>query len=249
MKTENTPDLLTKIKEAIETNPKVKVCRLRTLRRELVDIRYSGSNDFRRAVEEIEEELKGDDEALFDLVMGRGYNKGVQMISFNEMLCLGGERKDGIVQRVKFQVAPTTGLYLPDELQAFMMELIPGITPDFVQNFEYGNQKLQLGKVGLYETIGEMKRKIHEERLEVITDSTFRSLLSDKVIGGQRRIEEDKEEIKKFYRVITLEVFPDIDLAKKLGYKHPDTISYEAIIELKPEVKSKINEYVGVLTP
>lgn len=253
MKTETPKDLFTKLREAIEINPNAMVCRLRTLRRELVNIRYGSSNyfsnDFKIALDEIEQELKGDDEALFDLVMGRGYHKGVQTISFNELLYLDGNREDGIVQQVEFQVAPTTGLYLPNELQEFMMCLIPGITPDFVQNFEYGNGKLRLGKLGLYEKIGEMRRKVHEERIESIINSTFRSLLSDKVIEGKRKINEDKEEIKQFYRVITLEIFPDIALAKKLGDQHTDTLPYEAIIDLKPEVKSKIDEYMRQLIP
>ncbi|MBI4452537.1 hypothetical protein HY637_03845 [Candidatus Woesearchaeota archaeon] len=261
-------DLFQRVVEAVQSNPGATICYFRTFHQELVDIRYESHRNFRQALEELEKELTGKDDALFGIATGKGYNRGVQAFGYEEILYReDSDKAGGIAQRVEFRVAPVNGLYLPEELQAFMMSLVPGITPQFVQNFEYNvqdlsgkndfddtvqnlgykDERLRLGKLGLYEKIGEVRRKIAEERIEIITDSSFRSLLSKEVVNGVRRTKKNKEQVKEYGRVITIEVFPNQKIAKTCRDANSpidrgDYIHYRTLEKHQPGITQRARE-------
>jgi|SRR3989344_6426080 len=88
-------------------------------------------------------------------------------------------------QKVDYIVAPRKGLYTPDELQSFMMSLVPdGLVPTSVDSFqEYGNT-LRFGVLYFDEKVGK------EERTLTLTDD---ELLNANIphFGNGKKITED----------------------------------------------------------
>jgi hypothetical protein len=70
--------------------------------------------------------------------------------------------ENGIVNVIYYFVAPKSGLYAVDELQAFMTNLIPGLEPNYKQDFEQCKNSLRLGEMYFDEKIGEKKTDITE---------------------------------------------------------------------------------------
>ena len=66
-------------------------------------------------------------------------------------------RKGFFSHTVDFCVAPRVGLYRADELQTFMMHLLPGVEPTQKTNFEESRGELRFGKLYFDEKIGEEK--------------------------------------------------------------------------------------------
>ena len=253
-KMETYKDLFTRIAEAIETNHDAVVCYFRTFHTALVDKRYESENDdFKTELERFRQKLKGKDETLFKIAKGAGYEEsGVKIIRFNELLYHEDEsdKSNKIAQRVELTIAPIKGIYLPDELQVFMMSLVLGIEPEFSQSFEYDHEKqgLRLGKLGICEKIGEIKRVVNEEVEETITDSMFRLLLSDRYPNGQRRKKKHREEKEEYMRVILIKIFPDVSYAiESVIEPHKfkdDLIDYGAIFRSHPEVRQRLDTYL-----
>jgi hypothetical protein len=68
----------------------------------------------------------------------------------------------GIVNVINYIIAPKSGLYTVSELQSFMANLIPGLEPNYKQDFEQCRNSLRLGIMYFDEKIGEKKTSITE---------------------------------------------------------------------------------------
>ena len=80
---------------------------------------------------------------------------------------------------VDFYAAPKVGIYSADELQKFMMHLLPGVEPTCKDNFGESGSELRFGKLYFDEKIG-------EERITRICTITDRELLGTiEIVEGQ----------------------------------------------------------------
>ncbi len=125
---------------------------------------------------------------------------------------------------VNYWIAPKNGLYTADELQTFMMGLVPGLTPtekeDFIQYDK--NSDLKFGRLYFAEKIGEERRIT--KRIITLTDEMFCVDVIDKdlikehmrecfgLVDGKRTI--DEEVTKEYMRGIWVSPFPNEAFAR-----------------------------------
>lgn len=121
---------------------------------------------------------------------------------------------------IDFMVAPKKGLYTIDELQAFMIELIPkGLEPTNKEDFYKDNffkddrkNEINLGRLYFDEDLG-------QEKITRICTLTDEELLKDerllkwyKFVNGQRTIEETIP----YQRRTVVKLFPSVDFVKDI---------------------------------
>jgi len=91
----------------------------------------------------------------------------------------------GWCHTLDFFIAPKKGLYTADELQAFMIGLVPGLAPTAKDEFrQYKGGGMDFGKLYFDEAVG--KEKI--TRIGAITDEELKHAAG--FVDGQRTIEE-----------------------------------------------------------
>ncbi|MBI2129631.1 hypothetical protein HYU07_05305 [Candidatus Woesearchaeota archaeon] len=101
---------------------------------------------------------------------------------------------------VDFCVAPKDGLYIKDELQSFMMGLIPkSLKPTFKENFQAYGDKLHFGELCFEEVIGQEK----STRICKVTDEEL--LNYNGFVNGQQIIKKTLI----YQRRTRVRVFPD----------------------------------------
>ncbi|MFH1376478.1 MAG: hypothetical protein ABIH25_02480 [Candidatus Woesearchaeota archaeon] len=112
---------------------------------------------------------------------------------------------------VDYRVAPKNGLYTLDELQEFMVGLVPNLQPtiqiDFRQHSRLydENTYLEFGSLLFEEKVGEARRVT--KRVLTLTDEELLSF------NGNETIEKDATEVYK--RGIYVHPFPDESFVKR----------------------------------
>jgi len=106
---------------------------------------------------------------------------------------------------VDFWIAPKTGLYTADELQDFMMELVPeGLKPTTVNNFRQYNGDLSFGRLYFDEKIGE-ERTITKKILTLSDEE----LLNVAGFVDGKRASIDTEVTEEYRRSTSVRPFPN----------------------------------------
>ncbi len=125
---------------------------------------------------------------------------------------------------VYYWVAPKNGLYTADELQTFMMGLVPGLIPTKKDDFRYDkNSDLEFGKLYFDEKVGEeriiTKRTITLTDEELLSaDVTDKELIKEHMretfgfVDGKRTIDADVT--KEYMRRILVSPFPNEAFAR-----------------------------------
>lgn len=109
-------------------------------------------------------------------------------------------------------------LYDANELQAFMMGLIPdNFKPKRITNFHFRDDTLHLGCLLFQEKIGNGKLSINRELF--FNDEYMLKFYSDKFPEG--KIKTGYNLIRSYYRQICIRPYPNETLAKKYMYELP----------------------------
>lgn len=129
------------------------------------------------------------------------------------------------VHVIGFRVAPKQGLYTVKELQAFMDGLVPDLEPfkkeDFKKESWLGLGKLYCGKLLFSEDIG------HEIRgIEIHNTHGLEGFMAKDGFGddGTKIFPETPE--LKLYRLIAIEIFPDVHIAQARENNDQTTFKY-----------------------
>lgn len=147
---------------------------------------------------------------------------------------------------IDYWVAPKKGLYEVDDLQAFMMGLIPrGLEPTSIDYFHQYDKKSDLvfGKLYFDESVGE-QRTITKRILTLYDEELFDS---EGFVDGKRVIDEDK--IEEYKRRIWVYPFPsktfvrDV-LSKKLEFGNFRATPKE-LEEYKPGTPDLLQRLIG----
>ncbi|MBU2590265.1 MAG: hypothetical protein KKF52_01025 [Nanoarchaeota archaeon] len=147
---------------------------------------------------------------------------------FNEELF---PQKYGIPLETHFFVTPSSGLYEAEELQKFMLNLLPNTPPKKMEKFSEGEsfskRVLYLGALFFQEEIGTFKIteecKITGKILERILKAEGKNDEDIKDTLERRQVKSNEHPI---YQETTLYVFPNTEIAEILkksfryGYKH-----------------------------
>lgn len=104
---------------------------------------------------------------------------------------------------IDFYVAPNGGIYNAEELQAFMMSLVPGLEPSCKDDFHEWDHELEFGKLYFDEDIGTevIRREI------TLTDEEM--FASDGFVDGKQVIEYTR----KVQRRTWVRLFPNPQVA------------------------------------
>jgi len=114
------------------------------------------------------------------------------------------DRQGYFCHTVDYWVAPKNGLYTADELQAFMVGLVPDLTPTQKDNFRQDTKDsdLSFGKLYFDEKVGE-ERRITKRILTLNDNELFGA---DGFIDGKQTI--DEEVIEDYTRRVWVCPFP-----------------------------------------
>lgn len=120
------------------------------------------------------------------------------------------DRNGFFCHTVSYWVAPKNGLYTADELQTFMMGLVPDLTPTQKDAFrQYDkNGDLQFGKLYFDEKVGEERRTT--KRILTLTDEELLNVAG--FVDGKQTIDEDVTE--KYTRRTWVCPFPNEAFAR-----------------------------------
>ncbi len=126
---------------------------------------------------------------------------------------------------VHFYVAPKIPLYTVDELQAFMLSLVPEITASYTDNFsELSEDFLEFGSLQFNENNGTetVRREFTFVDESIVSDSRF--------VGGKIVVEETNE----VWWCTFVNVFPNIEIASEVlsgqfsgGILHTELLKYQ----------------------
>jgi hypothetical protein len=128
----------------------------------------------------------------------------------NNDITIVGSRESNEIQKIEagywmhtvyFYVAPKTGIYSADKLQALLMALIPEVKPATKDDFRECNDEMDFGKLYFNEVIG--TETVRRE----ITDEVLFS--PDSFVEGKQVIEFSKDLIRR----ILVKLFPDTQVA------------------------------------
>lgn len=115
-----------------------------------------------------------------------------------------------IVHIIDYKVAPKRGLYTADELQEFMMGLVHGIEPTFINKFVWHSDKLRFGNLSFVETIIEEQKMI--KRIFTLKD---KDMVLEDFVNGQRIVSWD-EKAGEFKRIIYIIPYPNEKIANDI---------------------------------
>jgi hypothetical protein len=167
-------------------------------------------------------------------------NPEVIIVSSEEINYLP-DRNGFFCHTMDYWVAPKNGLYTAEELQAFMMRLVPNLEPtckdDFLQYEKSGN--LELGKLYFDEDVGQEK----VTRVCTLTDEQLLNVSG--FVKGQRTIEETRSyERRTWVRPFPNEAFARDVLDGKLenseyGARQSDLKRYQSQQSLLQRILGK----------
>ncbi len=126
-----------------------------------------------------------------------------------------------IVHMVNYIVAPKRGLYTANELQRFMMELVPGIEPIHTNKFVQYSDRLEFGGLSFEEIIIEEQKRV--KRIFTLKDKDI--VLGD-FVNGQKIVSWDG--LENFKRMIYLTPYPNETIANEIitGKLKPANLIY-----------------------
>ena len=140
---------------------------------------------------------------------------------------------------IDYRVAPKTGLYTADELQAFMLGLVPDLEPTTKDPFQSYLKQLDFGKLYFDETIGATV-----QGTLTLTDEEF---LGDKdlvdrlgLVDGKTTI--DKNVTEEYERRTFVKLYPNEAVARDIINHKLNAIGAEHWIALK-DLKSYNPDY------
>lgn len=131
-----------------------------------------------------------------------GLNLNISVVSILKNNYLP-ERHGYFSHTVDYLVAPKNGLYEADELQTFMMGLIPSLEPSMKEDFEQSSDILRFGRLFFDEVIGRERRTI--KRILTLTDEELYNVAG--FVDGKRTI--DTHVVEEYRRRILVRPFPD----------------------------------------
>ena len=138
-------------------------------------------------------------------------NPDVVLVNADERNYLPG-RSGFFCHTVDYWVAPKNGLYTADELQAFMMELVPNLEPTCKDDFrQYSkNGDLGFGKLYFDEKVGQGRRIT--KRILTLTDEELLNVAG--FVDGKQTI--DKDVTEEYTRRIWVKPFPNEAFARDI---------------------------------
>lgn len=135
-------------------------------------------------------------------------NDDVVIVNAEEKIYLP-ERNGAWSHTVAFWVAPKRGLYTADELQNFMMKLIPNLEPSSKDDFKEDPYKITFGRLYFDEKIGE--ERVTTKRVITLTDKHLFDVACG-FPGGKKTIETD--EVFDYRRRVWVRLYPNERFAR-----------------------------------